>query len=150
MADEQRKFWGDFFDKCDKDKSGTMTVDELKAKLQQINPDITDAQVCDMFVGVDTDGSKDVTKKEFLTEMMKKNAKESKAEYEKIFQKWDKDGSGTLTRDELKKAVLEKRHFNEDEIDDMLAQADKNGDGVINYCEFMKYMCGEQSSQKAS
>mmetsp|Transcript_46180 Transcript_46180/g.53468 ORF Transcript_46180/g.53468 Transcript_46180/m.53468 type:complete len:511 (+) Transcript_46180:33-1565(+) len=65
--------------------------------------------------------------------------KEEKNTYLKVFQKLDRNGDGQLTRDELLKgfAEINKFGFNEKEVDELLKQADSNGNGVIDYGEFV-------------
>jgi len=59
------------------------------------------------------------------------------------FKMFDVDGSGTISKDELKQ-VLQKDevHKGKDEKywDNMIKEADKNGDGEIDYSEFLEMM----------
>ena len=54
---------------------------------------------------------------------------------------FDRDGNGMIDRDELKvvmKQLGEK--LSEEDIEEMIQAADKNGDGMIDYQEFISYM----------
>ena len=57
-------------------------------------------------------------------------------ELREAFKVFDRDGTGTISRDELK-AVMKSlgENLSEEEIDEMLKLADKDGDGHID-CEF--------------
>ena len=57
------------------------------------------------------------------------------------FTLFDKDGNGLITRDELRDVMTQLgEKMSEDDIDEMIEDADKNGDGMINYEEFVAYM----------
>jgi len=55
------------------------------------------------------------------------------------FKEFDKDGSGALSPDELKIALREVQgvDYNEQEIADLIKKIDIDGDGEINYSEFL-------------
>lgn len=53
----------------------------------------------------------------------------------------DKDVNELISVDELKRAIIESgEKFPLDEIEKMIKEADIDGDGYINYDEFMKIM----------
>ena len=51
----------------------------------------------------------------------------------------DKDNNGTITRDELMK-VLKSEKEQEEEVEKYIKEVDKDGDGAINYKEFLQLM----------
>lgn len=55
------------------------------------------------------------------------------------FKEFDKDGSGALSPDELKIALREVQgvDYNEQEIKEIIKKIDIDGDGEINYSEFL-------------
>lgn len=55
------------------------------------------------------------------------------------FKQFDKDGSGALSPDELKTALKEVQgvDYNEAEIQDLIKRIDIDGDGEVNYSEFL-------------
>ena len=54
---------------------------------------------------------------------------------------FDKDGNGQISRDELREVMTQLgEKMNEEDINEMIEDADKNGDGMINYEEFVAYM----------
>lgn len=55
------------------------------------------------------------------------------------FRTFDKDGSGALSPNELKQALLEVQgiDFNERDMETLIKRIDVDGDGEINYSEFL-------------
>lgn len=60
------------------------------------------------------------------------------------FKFFDRDGNGYITAYEFKQ-VMENlgEQLNSDEIDMMIHEADRDGDGQINYEEFIEWLCLE-------
>ena len=78
----------------------------------------------------------------------KDNADDNQAATRILFDEMDADGSGVLERDEVK-AVAEKlfssdssREVTEDELDHMMSEMDKDGNGTVDYAEFAKWWTG--------
>ena len=62
-------------------------------------------------------------------------------EYMEAFHRIDKDGSGSLSPDELREVMHELgEDMNEKELEEMIAEADHDGDGEIDYDEFTGMM----------
>lgn len=60
------------------------------------------------------------------------------------FKVFDRDGSGTISREELRHVLINiGEGFTEKEIDEMIQEADKDGDGQIDYKEFSKMMMAD-------
>jgi len=62
-----------------------------------------------------------------------------------VFAELDLDGDGYLTRPELKDAFIKMGHdVDEDDIERIILEADKNADSVINFDEFVAMMCHQK------
>ena len=62
------------------------------------------------------------------------------------FQKFDQDGSGSISREELGEVLKSLDNAWEDEaIDELLAQADESGDGELQLKEFVGGLFAEDS-----
>ena len=91
----------------------------------------------------DTNSDKVISFEEFLRivadHLYDKNKFE--ADVRGAFLRFDKDRSGFVTREELKKAMRELgEKLAEDEIDEMMREADINGDSKISLQEFVNIM----------
>jgi calcium-dependent protein kinase len=53
---------------------------------------------------------------------------------------FDKDGSGTISPDEIKEVLGYDSSFNQKAIDDIIKEVDENGDGEIQFDEFVHMM----------
>jgi calmodulin len=57
------------------------------------------------------------------------------------FQMMDKSGTGNLNKTDFKTAMTQfGENFSDAEVDEMFKEADVDGDGEINYEEFLKVM----------
>ena len=127
-----------FFIKMDLNKDGTITFDELKEGLMKMNANLELDEIKELFHSLDTnkDGTIDYT--EFLACSIneKKYLKEERL-YE-FFTSLDKDHSGKLSVDEIKKAFGDEA--SSEKINSLIKKIDKNGDGEIDYNEFLDLM----------
>jgi len=70
---------------------------------------------------------------------VEKDMEEAAEAYLTAFEKYDIDGSGDISPEELREVLVELGEKEED-FDDIVAQADTDGDGTINYEEFVNMM----------
>ena len=61
---------------------------------------------------------------------------QSLAKYEKVFSAYDADGNGFLDVGELKKLMITIDKIEDDVINEMFMEADKNKDGFLSFSEF--------------
>ena len=113
------------FNNIDTDKSGTITIDELRAAMKRENPAVTEAQVQRRWAAMDFNKDGSVSRKEFV-----------QAE---DFAAIDTDSSGTITIDELRAAMKrENRAVTEAQVIARFASLDVNRDGSLSQAEYMR------------
>ena len=132
---EQAAEYREAFALYDANNDGTITVRELGQAMRQLGQDPTDEELADMINEVDADGNGTLDFDEFCN-LMARNIKEGnpEAELKEKFKLFDIDGNGLIDRDELKSVMQQLgEKLSEDDIDEMITDADKNGDGMIDY-----------------
>ncbi|KAG8971193.1 hypothetical protein FRB90_010570 [Tulasnella sp. 427] len=90
----------------------------------------------------DTDGNGSIDLPEFIA-MMEKRLKDTTEEEEilEVFKVFDKDGDGMINAAELRHVMWNLgEKMTEDEVKDLIAEADTNGDGQLDFNEFMKLL----------
>ena len=100
------------------------------------------SQCVRLFLQIDADGSGTIDFPEFLT-MMARKMKDTDSEEEilEAFKVFDKDGNGFISAAELRHIMTNLgEKLTDEEVDEMIREADIDGDGQINYEEFVKIM----------
>lgn len=128
------------FEIFDKDKDGYITTKELGDIMYNLGqtPNMTELQ--EMIKEVDIDGNGTIDFKEFLGLMARKmRDTDNNEELIETFKVFDKDGNGLISPNELL-SVINSLHENVtmDEVNEMVKEADIDGDGYINYQEFVR------------
>ena len=153
MTEEQIAEYKEAFSVFDKNGDGTITREEMGTVMRSFGKNLTETDLQDMINEVDADHDGAIHFQEFLTMMgvKKGEAANRKAElkeallicYKEAFQLFDKDGNGRISAEELR-FVMKNRGENltehESKIGEMMREADTDGDGQINYDEFVKMM----------
>ncbi|XP_059161696.1 neo-calmodulin-like isoform X2 [Physella acuta] len=129
--------WEELFKKFDKDNSGTLDVHELRNLLRAGNSNMTDTQIADAFVYFDgPQGDRRITLDEFVKGL--KKLEDFISKLAQLFKQYDSDNSGFLDKNELRKILEASGHkFTDPEVNEILKNADKSGDGKISFEEFM-------------
>jgi calmodulin len=102
----------------------------------------TEAELQDMINEVDADGGGTINFPEFLTLMARKmEATDTEEELKEAFKVFDKDGDGFVFSAELRFVMTNLGEMlTDEEVDEMIREADIDGDSSINYKEFVKMM----------
>ncbi|XP_021363809.1 calmodulin-like [Mizuhopecten yessoensis] len=129
----------DTFELIDTDRDGRISKQEMvkAASLLGLNPTAEDADV--MIKMADSDGDGYINRTEYTSMMSQSYSSidQEKQALQKAFEKLDKDGDGFLSTDELRAALQYNSDITDDEIDIFFMDADKDGDGKIDYTEFI-------------
>merc|ERR1719430_585374 len=132
----------DEFDTFSKDKSGTISPEELLGVLRAMGQNPTEDELLNLVLEVDIDGNGTIEFEEFLS-MMKKKASEvdEEAELREAFKIFDRDKDGYISMKELKKvASMLGTMLTKEELDEFMAEADADGNGKLDYDEFVKML----------
>ena len=125
------------FDKC---KDGQISYDELKQGLIQLKShNINENDIIALFKSIDVDQNGRIDYTEFLAATIQKVNYLRNERLWEAFCMFDKDNSGHITKDELLQA-LKAEKSQEKEIEKYIKAVDKNGDGQIDYKEFLELM----------
>ena len=142
LTEEQITEFKEAFSLFDKDGNGTITSKELGTAMRSLGQYPTEVELRDMINEIDADGNGCVDFPEFLTLMAKKmNDGDAEEEMKEAFRLFDTNGNGFISGAELRHVMTcigEK--LTDGEVDDMLHEADVDGDGMINYEEFVNMM----------
>jgi len=132
------------FHEMDADKNGTITVDELRQGLQKKGSLLPDTDLQALMNDIDVDKNGVVDYEEFLAATMNLFKLQNDEKLMMAFEHFDTDKSGYITHDELKEAL--KAYGNTDQnIEQILREVDKDGDGRIDYEEFCDMMLGQRA-----
>jgi len=142
LSEEQISEFKEAFSLFDKDNDGTVTTHELGTVMRSLGQNPTEAELKDMINEVDADGNGTIDFPEFLTMMARKmRATDSEEEIKEAFKVFDKGGNGYISAAELRQVMTSLgEKLTEKEVDEMIREADIDGDGQINYDEFVKMM----------
>ncbi|XP_042422258.1 calmodulin-like [Zingiber officinale] len=146
LSEEQVAEFKEAFSLFDKDGNGNITTSELGNVMRSLGQNPTEAELKEMIKVADVDGSGTMDFKEFLN-MMAHKLKDagSEEELKEAFRVFDKDQNGFISAAELHhvmKNIGEK--LTDDEVNQMIREADTDGDGQINYQEFIKIMMNKR------
>ncbi|CAD6447131.1 1f3d4e3a-b56d-4fd1-a0e1-481fe67ab24e [Sclerotinia trifoliorum] len=142
LSNEEIQAYRDAFSIFDKDGDGTISTAELAEAMKSLGQNPSDAEIQDMINEVDVDQSGTVDFDEFL-KMMTTETKgvDFEQEMRSAFKVFDVDGSGTISPEEIYKLMASLgENLSEEEIKSMVKEVDKNGDGSIDYDEFVSFI----------
>lgn len=145
LTDEQNAEFKEAFQIFDKDGDGSITTKELGTVMRSLGQNPSDDEIRQMIIDVDEDKSETIDFKEFLG-LMAKKMKENDSEDELIeaFKVFDRDGNGKISARELRYVMLSSgEDLTEQDIQEMVLEADTDGDGYIDYEEFVRIMMNQ-------
>eukprot|EP01068_Selenidium_serpulae_P013690 Selendium_serpulae@DN5992_c0_g1_i2.p1 len=144
MSEKEIENLRNIFIKLDVDHSGTLSLAELTEGLKsygwtEIPPDLKE-----IIANVDSDGSGSIDYTEFIAATMDQKLYMKMDTCRAAFRVFDLDGSGKISPDELRQVLANNKEIAEavgkDSIQELIADVDLNGDGEIDFNEFMIMM----------
>merc|ERR1712087_934566 len=122
--------------------SGNIDQKELKVAMRALGFEPKREEIKRMMSEADKDGSGVIDYPEFLDMMTQKMAeRDPREEMLKAFRLFDDDETGKISFRNLKRVAKELgENMTDDEITEMIEEADRDGDGEISEEEFMRIM----------
>jgi len=136
-----------YFKSMDVDGNGKISKEELKKGLEKQVASFNGKVPADFakLMAIDSDGDGSIDYTEFISGVIDKQTYLQRDVLWAAFRTCDADGNGKIEAKELRQ-LLEGKVGNvgaaipEDKLKSMIAEADKNGDGLIDFDEFMAMM----------
>mmetsp|Transcript_32637 Transcript_32637/g.24103 ORF Transcript_32637/g.24103 Transcript_32637/m.24103 type:complete len:166 (+) Transcript_32637:20-517(+) len=142
LTEEQKQEIKEAFDLFDTDGSGTIDAKELKVAMRALGFEPKKEEIRKMIADADKNGSGVIDFPEFLDMMTVKMAeRDPREEMLKAFRLFDDDETGKISFKNLKRVAKELgENMTDEEIQEMIDEADRDGDGEISEEEFMRIM----------
>jgi calmodulin len=142
ILQEQIAEFKEAFSLFDKDGDGSITTKELGTVMRSLGQTPTEAGLQEMIKEVDANGDGTIDFPEFLNLMAKKmQDTDTEDDLKEAFKVFDKDNDGYISAAELRHVLTNiGEKLSDEEVDEMIREADIDGDGQINYEEFVKMM----------
>ena len=142
LSEETKTDYKDSFNLFDTNHDGTINSQKIREIMQKLGKNPTEQQLIQIIENVAKPGSKKIGFDDFM-ELMEQKNKENDPEIEIIntFQIFAAENNGLIPNEELFHII---RTFGETlsdkEIEEIISEADVDGDGYINYEEFVRMM----------
>ena len=147
---EEIKGLKNLFETIDADKSGTITAQELEEALKNKGTLLDQKDIDSLLKLIDMDANGTIDYNEFLAATLSQAQIEKEEHLRAAFAHFDTNGDGNISRDELRKALASENDMalTEEEIEQMLSEADRDGNGEIDYGEFCAMIMNKTSDTK--
>lgn len=133
MTEAEMKELQESFKKIDTNNDGTITVAELEAAMSTMDPgNKSMAKVQEMMRQADVNKDGVLSYKEMLMTAVNRKLMNKEERLYNVFTKMDLNGDGRIDREELTKLLK-----CDNAVDSMIQEADKDGDGMVDYNEFI-------------
>ena len=142
LSEETKADYMDAFNMFDTNHDGTINSQKIGELMRKFGKNPTESQLNQIIRNIAKNGSKQIGFDDFV-ELMEQKNKENDPEIEIInmFQIFNKENNGLISNEELFHII---RTFGEtltdEEIREIITEADVDGDGYINYEEFVRMM----------
>ena len=140
LTEEQKQEIKEAFDLFDTDGSGNIDSKELKVAMRALGFEPKREEIKKLISEVDKDGSGVIDFPEFLDMMTAKMAeRDPREEMMKAFRLFDDDETNKISFKNLKRVAKELgENMTDEEIAEMIEEANRDGDGEIGEEEFMR------------
>merc|ERR1719231_562094 len=146
LTDDQKREIAEAFALFDTDGSGAIDAKELKVAMQALGFEPSNDEIAKMMSDIDVDGNATVELEEFI-EMLegKMSDKDPVEEVKKAFKLYDDDNTGKITFRNMQRIAKELgENMSDADLQDVIDECDRDGDGGINESEFLRIMERQQ------
>jgi len=142
LSDEQKADIKEAFALFDTQGTGLIDSKDLKVAMRALGFEPRKEEIKKMLKDVETDSSGKLSVDNFLLLMANKmSEKDSKEEILKAFKLFDDDETGKITFTNLKKVAVELgENLTDEELQEMIEEADRDGKGEVNQDDFLRIM----------
>ncbi|XP_074649951.1 uncharacterized protein LOC141905096 [Tubulanus polymorphus] len=142
LTEEQKQEMREAFDLFDSSGTGTIDTKELKVAMRALGFEPKKEEIRKMIANIDKDATGSIDFTDFISMMTQKmSEKDSKEEILKAFRLFDDDDTGKISFRNLKRVAKELgENLTDEELQEMIDEADRDGDGEINEQEFLRIM----------
>jgi len=142
LTEEQKQEIKEAFDLFDTDGSGRIDAKELKVAMRALGFEPKKEEVKKMIADVDKEGTGTIEFQDFLDLMtVKMSERDPLEEIRKAFRLFDDDESGKISLKNLRRVAKELGEtMTDDELQEMIDEADRDGDGEISEEDFIRIM----------
>ncbi|XP_074662442.1 uncharacterized protein LOC141914989 [Tubulanus polymorphus] len=142
LSEEQLADYREAFHFFDKDGNGHISVEELGISMRALGKNPSEAEIKTMIEEVDVNGNGTIEFGEFISLMLNYGSKgDPELSMREAFKTFDKDGNGFISKQELVDIMTKLGEpLTKEEAENLMQKADLNGDGQLDYNEFIKVM----------
>lgn len=142
LTEEQKEEIDNAFLLFDKDKSGSIDVNELKDAMKALGIFLKKEEVRQKMTKVDKDGSGAIDKEEFMALMAEQiESRNQEEELRKVFRIYDDDDNGLITSGNLFRCAGDLGEtVTQEEVEMMIEMGDRESRGGINHEDFITLM----------
>lgn len=138
ISDEEMQTFKKIFSSLDENGDGVITINEFKKAMSKGGHSMSGDELEKLLKLVDVDGDGNLSYQELVMASVQRKISAKEERLWETFCKLDLNGDGMLTAEEIEKVLGAK------EARAIIAEVDSNGDGVINYDEFITMWSGKQ------
>jgi len=142
ITEEQKSDIKEAFSLFDTQSSGFIDCKDLKVAMRALGFEPRKEEIKKMIAEVDKESSGKLSLDSFMMLMGNKmSEKDTKEEILKAFKLFDDDDTGKITFTNLRRVAAELgENLTDEELQEMIDEADRDGDGEVNQDEFLRIM----------